>query len=65
MPPTDATSATFLPFGVAKGSSSGADGSAFSSSNDPGTTASENTFTDTRFRRAVTFTIHLRNDQGS
>lgn len=62
---TDATSATFLPFGVAKGSSSGADGSAFSSSNDPGTTASENTFTDTRFRRAVTFTIHLRNDQGS
>ena len=62
---TDATSAVFLPFGVGKGSSSGADGSAFSSSNDPGTTASENTFSDTRFRRAVTFTIHLRNDQGS
>jgi len=62
---TDATSAVFLPFGVGQGSSSGADGSAFASSNDPGTTASENTFTDTRFRRAVTFTVHLRNDQGS
>lgn len=62
---TDATSATFMPFGVGIGSSSGSAGSAFSSSNDPGTTSSENTFTDTRFRRSVTFTIHLRNDQGS
>jgi type IV pilus assembly protein PilW len=63
----DATSATFLPFGVGKSSASAssAAGSALSSSDDPGTTASENTFTDTRFRRAVTFTIHLRNDQGS
>lgn len=61
----DTTSATFLPFGPGKSGSSAADGSAFASSNDPGTTASENTFTDTRFRRAVTFTIHLRNDQGS
>ncbi|WP_031255365.1 PilW family protein [Curvibacter lanceolatus] len=61
----DVTSATFLPFGVGKSSSTAADGSAFASTDDPGTTASENTFTDTRFRRAVTFTIHLRNDQGS
>lgn len=61
----DATSATFLPFGAGLGSSSGSAGSALSSSNDPGTTAGENTFTDTRYRRAVTFTVHLRNDQGS
>jgi len=61
----DASSATFMPFGVGASSSSGSAGSAFSSSSDPGTTASENTFSDTRFRRTVTFTVHLRNDQGS
>jgi len=61
----DATSAIFMPFGVGQASSTGSAGTALSSSDDPGTTATENTFTDTRYRRAVTFTVHLRNDQGS
>lgn len=61
----DRSSASFLPFGMAKDSSAGSAGGALASSDDPGTTASANTFSDSRYRRAVTFTIHLRNDQGS
>jgi type IV pilus assembly protein PilW len=55
-------SQTFYPFGSGMSSSSGAAGSALSSSNDINTV-----FTpaiDGRLRQVVTFTIHLRNDQG-
>lgn len=61
----DTSSISFLPFGAGRSSGSASDGTALSSSNDPGSTSGENTFTDTRLRRSVTFTIHLRNDQGS
>jgi len=61
----DTNSATFFPFGVGKASSASSAGTALSSANDTGTTSAENTFTDTRYRRSLTFTIHLRNDQGS
>lgn len=61
----DTTSATYYPFGVAKSSSTGAVGSAMADSSDVGASGSDNTFTDTRLRRAVTFTVHLRNDQGT
>lgn len=55
------TSTTYYPFGTAADSSTGAVGSAMSSSNDPGTV-----FTpaqDRRLRQVVTFTVHLRNEQ--
>ncbi|MBC7376836.1 MAG: PilW family protein [Burkholderiaceae bacterium] len=58
----DRTSITYYPFGTAPGSSSGAAGSAMSSTSDAGTA-----FTpafDGRLRQVVTFTVHLRNDQG-
>lgn len=57
----DSSSQTFYPLGTAKGSSDGAAGSAFASSNDPGTTYSPTS--DRRLRQAVTFTVHLRNFQ--
>lgn len=57
----DRTSQTFYPFGKAKASSTGTDGSAFASTDDPGTIFSPTT--DGRLRQVVTFTIHLRNDQ--
>jgi type IV pilus assembly protein PilW len=58
----DHTSQTYYPFGNAPASSGGAAGSAMSSTNDAGTA-----FTpafDGRLRQVVTFTVHLRNDQG-
>jgi len=53
---------TFYPLGLAKASSTGTPGSAMSSTNDPGTIF--NAPADGRLRQSVTFTIHLRNDQG-
>jgi len=53
---------TFFPFGLAKASATGAAGSAMSSASDPGTIF--NAPADGRLRQIVTFTIHLRNDQG-
>jgi type IV pilus assembly protein PilW len=53
---------TFYPLGLAKASSTGTPGSAMSSAADPGTIF--NTPADGRLRQSVTFTIHLRNDQG-
>ncbi len=61
----DVSSASFYPFGVASDGSSGAIGSLLASSADAGTTGSGTVFSDRRLRRAVTFTIHLRNDQGN
>ena len=57
----DRTAQTFYPFGKAKASSVGAEGSAFASSDDPGTIFTPTP--DGRLRQVVTFTIHLRNDQ--
>jgi type IV pilus assembly protein PilW len=52
----------FFPFGKARGSGSGAPGSAFANNaGDPGTSFSPTP--DGRLRQSVTFTIHLRNDQ--
>jgi type IV pilus assembly protein PilW len=59
------TAPTLYPFGGAKSSSGGAAGSALSAataSDDPGTVFTPPA--DGRLRQAVTFTIHLRNDQG-
>jgi type IV pilus assembly protein PilW len=53
---------TLYPLGLAKASSGGALGSAMSSANDPGTIFV--TPADSRLRQVVTFTIHLRNEQG-
>jgi len=55
-------SQTLYPFGAGKSSSSGAMGSALSSTNDPGTIFTPTA--DGRLRQVVTFTVHLRNDQG-
>lgn len=58
----DRSSQTFYPLGISKGSAAGGDGSAFSSSSDPG---SEYTpAVDGRLRQTLTFTVHLRNFQG-
>lgn len=57
----DRSAQTFYPFGKAKASSTGTEGSAFASANDPGTIFSPTP--DGRLRQVVTFTIHLRNDQ--
>jgi len=53
---------TYYPFGRAPASSGGAEGSAMSSANDPGTVFSPSA--DTRLRQTVTFTVHLRNNIG-
>ncbi|MEP6720199.1 MAG: PilW family protein [Variovorax sp.] len=53
---------SFYPLGSAKGTPTGGVGSAFASSNDPGTTFTPTP--DGRLRQTVTFTIHLRNAQG-
>lgn len=53
---------TLYPFGPAKSSSTAAAGSAMSSANDPGTIFAAPA--DGRLRQVVTFTVHLRNDQG-
>ncbi|MFI5446649.1 PilW family protein [Polaromonas sp. UC242_47] len=55
-------SQTFYPFGLAKASSTGVAGSALSSASDVGTIFTP--AVDGRLRQVVTFTIHLRNDQG-
>lgn len=59
----DRAAQTLYPFGTSKRSGAASDqsGSAFTSSNDPGTTFSPTP--DGRLRQANTFTIHLRNDQ--
>ena len=51
-----------LAFGKAKSSATGTDGSALSSSGDPGTIFTAPA--DGRLRQVLTFTVHLRNDQG-
>lgn len=56
-------SQTFYPFGLGKPTSTGTPGMAFAdNTNDPGTVFTPPT--DGRLRQVVTFTIHLRNDQG-
>lgn len=57
-----AISQTYYPLGKAPGSAGGAAGSALSSSNDKGTAFTPPA--DTRLRQVVSFTIHLRNEQG-
>jgi type IV pilus assembly protein PilW len=59
----DAQSQTFYPFGPAKNADTGSAGSAFASSNDPQTVFTPTP--DGRLRQVMTFTIHLRNEQGS
>lgn len=58
----DGTPLPLYPFGPSPGSSGGAAGAALSSANDPGT--SFDPPADGRLRQIVTFTVHLRNDQG-
>jgi len=58
----DATAQTLHPLGQAKNASGGSSGSAMSSSSDPGTVFSPGA--DSRMRQTVTFTVHLRNEQG-
>ena len=58
----DRSTQTYYPFGPAPGSSGGAKGSALSSTNDTGTVFTPTA--DGRLRQVVTFTVHLRNDQG-
>lgn len=58
----DSQAQTFYPFGPAKGSATAATGSAFATSDDSNTVFQPTP--DTRLRQAMTFTIHLRNDQG-
>lgn len=53
---------TLYPFGVAKSSDSGTTGSSMGSSDDPGTVFT--TPADGRLRQVLTFSVHLRNDQG-
>ena len=61
--PESTTQPTLYPLGQAKDSSGGSTGSALSSaSNDPGTVYSPTA--DRRLRQVVTFTVHLRNEQG-
>lgn len=56
------TQPPLYPFGLAKSSSAGAEGSALSSANDTGTEFTAPA--DGRLRQVVTFTVHLRNSQG-
>lgn len=58
----DRATQTFLPFGAAKSTATGNSGTAFASANDRGTTFQPTP--DGRLRQTVSFTIHLRNDQG-
>jgi type IV pilus assembly protein PilW len=56
-------STTYYPFGAARSSATSTDkGSAFKSTSDTGTTFTAPA--DGRLRQVVTFTIHIRNDQG-
>jgi type IV pilus assembly protein PilW len=58
----DSQAQTFYPFGPTRSSATGSAGSAFASSNDVGTVFQPTP--DGRLRQTLTFTIHLRNDQG-
>jgi len=58
----DSAAQTFFPLGQSRASSGGSAGSAMSSTNDPGTIFSPGA--DSRMRQVVTFTVHLRNEQG-
>lgn len=58
----NAVSQTLYPFGLAKSGSTGSAGSSLSSTNDPGTIFVAPA--DGRLRQVLTFTVHLRNDQG-
>ena len=58
----DTTAQTFYPLGQAPGAAGGSVGSAMSSTADAGTIFAPGA--DSRMRQAVTFTIHLRNEQG-
>lgn len=59
----DRAAQTFYPFGEALSGPGGAKGSAFASNADPGTAFTPTP--DGRLRKTVSFTIHLRNDQGA
>ncbi len=58
----DLATRRLYPFGQAPASSGGAPGTALASQNDPGTLFDPPA--DGRLRQVVTFTIHLRNEQG-
>jgi type IV pilus assembly protein PilW len=58
----DSQAQTFYPFGSTKGSATAALGTAFGTSDDFNTVFQPTP--DTRLRQVLTFTIHLRNDQG-
>lgn len=58
----DRSAQTFYPLGPAKSSSTGGVGSAMSSVNDAGSVFAP--VPDGRLRQVVTFTVHLRNEQG-
>lgn len=60
---TPSTAPTFYPLGITPSSATGTPGSAFSSTDDPGTIFTPTA--DTRLREVLTFTVHLRNDQGA
>ena len=59
----DRADQTYFPFGEGKGSPGGGAGSAFASVGDPGTSFAPTP--DGRLRQAISFTIHLRNNQGA
>lgn len=59
----DKETQTYWPFGTGKSAPDGSPGSAFGSGDDPGTVFAPTP--DGRLRQTVTFTIHLRNDQGA
>lgn len=58
----DLSQQRLYPFGRAPSSAGGAAGAALASANDPGTNFDPPA--DGRLRQVVTFTVHLRNDQG-
>lgn len=55
---------TVFPFGAARNADSGTQGFALSSANDKGTRYVPARVDSNRLRQTVTFTVHLRNDQG-
>lgn len=58
----DTTTKTMYPLGSGKSSATDTEGSAMSSTDDPGSIFVPPN--DGRLRQAITFTVHLRNDQG-
>ena len=61
---SDASSQTFYPMGMAKDPATGTAGYAMSATADAGTREPNTTVADTRLRQIVSFTVHLRNEQG-